>query len=411
MEETGMEETDAKPGTGKRFQRGIGKLFLVAAGMGAVALVMLVVGPMLLEPAPEPPPMQVEEIVAGVLGEPEAEDVRTEALTPEDLPAGPTPLVGMRDNGEAVAVLFPAAEAPDADEGAGPEGALPPVLSPEEIESALSGPAPTDSPATEPALVLGERGPVAPPVVAQASAEPRPAGNAGQPPAPAPWQPELTVVEGTGGGRLVEMTLPPPEATREVQELLESLGYEPGPVDGIWGDRTARAWKSFARDAADLEASVELAQASQAATRAAEAPPHPEVSAPPSGGTGVLTASGAGQAVPPPTGLPSRPLEPEGQRMRVPGTLRGVMGYRLPLISRQEVPDQIVSGVLIPAHTTFVILRGGEWELVGLSPDDVKRLKDAAEAAAAPPATEPPPKRGWNPLRLFRRQAPHQGVK
>ena len=71
-----------------------------------------------------------------------------------------------------------------------------------------------------------------------------------------------------------------------------------------------------------------------------------------------------------------------------------------------------MSGVLIPAHTTFVILRGGEWELVDLAPDEVKRLKDAAEAAAAPPETEPPPvRRSWNPLRLFRRQTPHQGGK
>ena len=45
--------------------------------------------------------------------------------------------------------------------------------------------------------------------------------------------------------------------------------------------------------------------------------------------------------------------------VRVPGTLRGVMGYRLPLVSRQEVPGQVVSGVLIPAHTTYVILQPG----------------------------------------------------
>ena len=49
----------------------------------------------------------------------------------------------------------------------------------------------------------------------------------------------------------------------------------------------------------------------------------------------------------------------------VPETLRGVMGYRLPLVSRQQVPGQVVSGVLIPAHTTYVILKPGHWELVG----------------------------------------------
>ena len=65
----------------------------------------------------------------------------------------------------------------------------------------------------------------------------------------------------------------------------------------------------------------------------------------------------------------------------VPGTLRGVMGYRLPLVSRQELPDQVVSGVLIPAHTTYVILQPGYWELVGLSPHEVEFLRDAAANA------------------------------
>lgn len=89
----------------------------------------------------------------------------------------------------------------------------------------------------------------------------------------------------------------------------------------------------------------------------------------------------------------------------VPHTLRGVMGYRMPLVSRQEIPDQIVSGVLIPAHTTYVILQPGYWELVGLSPDDVKALRAFAEAAkAAEPATRSEPlARGWNPFRMFRR--------
>ena len=389
-----MEETDAKPGTVKLFQRGIGKLFLVAAGMGVVVLVVFVVGPMLLEPAPEPPPMQAEEIVAEVLGEPEAGE--------EAVDGAPAPLVPETDlpvEAEELAAIHPAEEDTTFEAG------LPPVLSPEEIEAALSDPAPAGGPPVVPALAPEVTAGGQELVVAQASDEARPVDHVAQlpePPSQVPWQPELTVVEDTGGGRLVEMTLPPPEATKEVQELLESLGYEPGPVDGVWGDRTAKAWKSFARDTADLEARVELTQASQAFT--AEAPPHPEISAPPSGGNRVLTAPGAGQ------------VDPEGalrlrSGARVPGTLRGVMGYRLPLISRQEVPDQIVSGVLIPAHTTFVILRGGEWELVGLSPDEVKRLEGAAEGAAAPPETEPPPKRGWNPLRLFRRQAPHRGGK
>ena len=96
-----------------------------------------------------------------------------------------------------------------------------------------------------------------------------------------------------------------------------------------------------------------------------------------------------------PPALPPRPVV-------VPGTLRGVMGYRLPLVSRQEVPGQVVSGVLIPAHTTYVILQPGRWEPVGLSSAEVEALRAAAKADE-PAVHAESPARGWNPLRLFRR--------
>ena len=182
----------------------------------------------------------------------------------------------------------------------------------------------------------------------------------------------------------------------EVQELLESLGYEPGPADGIWGDRTARAWKNFARDASHREAKEQLAQVTPMTPGPADVPTHPEEPAAPSGGTGVEAANGSGRAGLPHASLPLYGTTGESVRMRVPGTLRGVMGYRLPLVSRQEVPDQIVSGVLIPAHTTFVILRGGEWELTGLEPHEVERLKGeraGRQPEALAPKTHPEPQR------------------
>ena len=86
----------------------------------------------------------------------------------------------------------------------------------------------------------------------------------------------------------------------------------------------------------------------------------------------------------------------------VPRVLRGVMGYRLPLVSRQQVPGQVVSGVLIPAHTTYVILQPGGWELVGLSPAELEALPAAAKADEPAVHVESPTRR-WNPLRLFRR--------
>ena len=85
----------------------------------------------------------------------------------------------------------------------------------------------------------------------------------------------------------------------------------------------------------------------------------------------------------------------------VPDTLRGVMGYRLPLVSRQQVRGRVVSGVLIPAHTTYVILQPGYWELVGLSPPEVEAVRAAANADE--PAESEPPSRSWNLLRLFRK--------
>ena len=96
-----------------------------------------------------------------------------------------------------------------------------------------------------------------------------------------------------------------------------------------------------------------------------------------------------------PPNLPPQPVV-------VPGTLRGVMGYRLPLVSRQTVPGQVVSGVLIPAHTTHVILQPGHWELIGLSPAEVEALQAAAKADD-PGTQSEPVSRGWNLLRLFRK--------
>ena len=122
------------------------------------------------------------------------------------------------------------------------------------------------------------------------------------------------------------------------------------------------------------------------------APAVETAAAKPSPGAPMSAAHPAGQAGPLPPGLP-------------PHTLRGAMGYRLPLVSRQQVPDQVVSGVLIPAHTTYVILQPGYWELVGLSPDEANVPQAAAEKTKAdePAVRSEPLTRGWNPFRMFRR--------
>ena len=65
------------------------------------------------------------------------------------------------------------------------------------------------------------------------------------------WRPGGGATESAaaGTGTPSEAPKPPPEAIREAQALLKALGYEPGPSDGIWGQRTGSAYRSFLRDA------------------------------------------------------------------------------------------------------------------------------------------------------------------
>ena len=61
---------------------------------------------------------------------------------------------------------------------------------------------------------------------------------------------------------------PPPRAIREAQGLLAALGYAPGPADGLWGRRTARAYLSFL-EAAGLPPAQRLTPEALRAMRAA----------------------------------------------------------------------------------------------------------------------------------------------
>ena len=53
----------------------------------------------------------------------------------------------------------------------------------------------------------------------------------------------------TGSAGAADAAAPPPRAVREAQALLARLGYAPGPADGKWGARTAKAYRAFLRDA------------------------------------------------------------------------------------------------------------------------------------------------------------------
>ena len=383
----------------------IGRLALVAAGGGCLALLVFV-GLSWLTEAPRP----LEEVLAPSMSgdEPEAE-------------TGPerSHVVGVRTTGEEVAVVFPAPEeaaleggtiaasegsgtreGSGAREGSGsaeerealPDAAeiLPPVLSPEEVAAAMDGLDDGMEDAAVPAEEAAE-------VMWTEPVE--------------RWLAEAIRPGDAGERRAVEGMPPPFSATRDVQELLEVLGYEPGPVDGIWGERTEAAWGSFARDAVDraermvtVEAQgerEEMEPESLVVPSVAESPTPSGPSAEPEG-----PATGQAGEIRRRAGLPPEIAgEPETvpQPVTVPGTLRGVLGYRMPLVSRQGVPDQVVSGVLIPAHTTFVIVKPGYWELVGLEPGEVERLREPVEAEAEPV------RKGWNPFRLFRKRSASSG--
>ena len=346
-------------------RRMMGKLLVVGAGTGCLVLATFALPPRLAQP---PAPQQVT-VSEGI-----------------DAPA-PSRVVGVRDNGEEVAVVFPVAAGGDAARGAQGEApadaveSLPPALSAEHVAAAMDG---LDAGgAVEPEEHVDETERSAVEALGPAADGRTAAGD----------------LRGDAGGRRAEAQ-PPPSATRDVQELLAALGYAPGPADGIWGERTEAAWRRFARDAAGQAGRTRLAEAQreQAAEPESVADPPAAAAPTPSGAAVEAGERGAGQAgnPRPQAGLPPREAV---QPVVVPGTLRGVTGYRMPLVSRQGVPDQVVSGVLIPAHTTFVILKPGHWELVGLRPGEVERLR--RPAAPEPAAEAGPARRGWNPLRLF----------
>ena len=404
-------------------KRVIGKLLVVGGGTGVLALAIFVLLPWLTQPAESPQQMARQEIVQEVLSTPSAEEGLPAGYDQESGPPGMveegatqvlSPIVGFRDNGEEVAVVFQVAPSEPAEGeaiGAGEDPAgvnrkeglagtaegLLPVLSPEEVAVPTEGldggdQEGTGTLAADEAQGLEAEGARVTEAVGPLRTQPSEPIGAAQ---AERWQPEVVLVRDGDDVGHVEVSLPPPSATREVQELLEALGYAPGPADGIWGKRTEKAWSNFARDAAERAVRKE--------------PPEPQ--------PGEASAPSA-RRMPAPSG---DTLEPEGQGAEqaglpltqppvvVPENLRGVMGYRMPLVSRQGVPDQVVSGVLIPAHTTFVILKPGYWELVGLEPGEVERLREADERESMPAseADKQPVKRVWNPLRLFRKQGPH----
>ena len=305
-------------------------------------------------------PVKVEHPVMG----PGMEPLAPESVEPGMMMIGLAAALGTGEVAAAPSEGVRVASAPDVDMDDGQEPAEPPtaaetVVTPEAAQATRRERVAPQPPAAETVEAL-DQAPAAP-----AAPEPVDAAEASAP--ETELVPKRIVLEEPDGTRIVEMPLGAEESGPE------SVSMAAAPVEL----RSEFSPRSLAHSVA-----LPAAEASG-----------------PSGGPSEVAAHGARQAGP-----------PQSAAVLVPGTLRGVMGYRLPLVSRQGLPDQVVSGVLIPAHTTYVIVQPGYWELVGLSPDEVENLRAAAgktgtDAAAAPTGiASEPVSRGWSPLKIFRKR-------
>ena len=360
------------------FRKNVGRVLIVAAGTGCLVVLFFVVLPMMDEPAPT---TGQDEIVAQVLG-PDGSQGGGEVLGAET----PAPLVGIRNDGEEVAVVFPASQAPAAaEENPVDDSGLLRALSADDMAAAIAA---LEGLETEPGVPVEEvaagKAEVIEAVPERAWGTEGPAGPDGSEGmavvVPEPGAPVVSEVVPVGEGKTGDEDLPVAAAldaevtTRAASTERANVEVEVVPDEGVPAVPADMQRVVLERPGARrVEFDVPLG------SRAS-----PEVSHP----------SGS-----PESGLPSR------TGVIVPGTLRGVMGYRLPLVSRQEVPDQIVSGVLIPAHTTFVILKAGSWELVDVTPEELEMLREAAARREVAAAEVGPVRKGWNPLGIFRKRA------
>ena len=356
----------------------MGRLLIVAGGGGCLAVLIFVVSPMLNGRAQR---MTPDEIVPEVQESYDRDDGSEEEIAgADDVMRRPSSPVGVWNDGREGMVVFRAAESETEAVG------LPQILSEQDVAEAravLEGEEPEPAVAVEPDSA-GESERDAAPVVEPPEAVP-----------PASGEEMMTALVASPA---VEAPIPAAEAAGETNmndatESEASLHVVPAPDTGANVEQLeamvrelVRAMRSE-REGTGIEGRMRSVERQEIRRSEFDAPVSLNSRAPlevshPSGGVPAIAATEAAQAGKAQSGLPPR------TGVIVPGTSRGVMGYRLPLVSRQEVPDQIVSGVLLPAHTTFVIVKQGAWELIDLTAEEVQALREAAarkerEAAAA----------------------------
>ena len=320
----------------------MGRLLMVAAGGGCLALLIFVVSPMLNGPAQR---MTPDEIVPEVQESYDRDDGSEEEIAgADDVMRRPSPPVGVWNDGREGMVVFRAAESETEVVG------LPQILSEQDVAEAravLEGEEPEPAVAVEPDSA-GESERDAAPVVEPSEAVPPASGE--------------EMMAALVASPAVEAPMPAAEAAGETNmndatESEASLHVVPAPDTGANVEQLeamvrelVRALRFGKRENGYREAGREAWRGRRFAEKRVR---H----------AGVFEFSGAAGSLPSLRGSFGSSRCPRRRRpgMRNPacrrdrrtaggnrarqlwGRLRGVMGYRLPLVSRQKVPDQIVS--------------------------------------------------------------------
>ena len=161
---------------------------------------------------------------------------------------------------------------------------------------------------------------------------------------------------------------PSKEAIREAQELLAALGYAPGPADGMWGQRSARAYKAFLKDAGLPAAEHLTADALQAMRDKAESKEATASTQPPAE-TSQASAS------------PSTPTRSTGEVIAAVAELavQGLQAYYL--VKLMEDPQNI-------AHVAPELQKLLGKMVSGLSAADLSNKEDAQVSLGALTAAE-----------------------
>ena len=368
-----------------------GKILLAGAGTAAVALVVFVVAPWLQSPPPPVSPVSPDEIIQEVMGAAAEND--GELMDEADAVAGALAEV------EEIILLALGPVAQPVEEGGEDQevvGVLPAPLTLDEVPSAMLEPSEPDEEGGDEATA-GEPVEAAVSQFAEAVLERLDEivhASAGSPDAVVMASaPPVEEGEGETSGAAPEQVIEPVAAERQAEPPPEVV-EDAAPGEPVVIARDMRI--EFSMPVVEVAAASTGSPPGAPVATEGPAPPlgpleppahEPDQEAAAAQRLSVLPAAGLGEL--------RRP-----EAVTAPHVPRGVMGYRMPLVSRQELPIQIVSGVVMPAHHSYVILRPGHWELLMEGGETVVSAEPVEEVVEEP---QPAP---WTLLDLFRRRTP-----